>query len=140
MERLFVSGPSITAKEISYVTDAVTRCWYGDANLYNDRFEKAFAAYIGRRFAIALPSCTSAIHLSLLALGVGPGDEVIVPDITWIASAAPISYVGARPVFADIDPRSWCLSATAVERRITPRTRAILAVDLYGNMPDIGAM
>ena len=70
-------GPWITQKEIDYVTDAVTNAWYGDANAYHERFEKAFAEYLGVRFAIPLPSCTSAIHLSLLALGIGPGDEVM---------------------------------------------------------------
>lgn len=135
-----MAGPWITQREIDYVTDAVTNAWYGNANIYHERFEKAFAAYVGRRFAIALPSCTSALHLSLLSLGVGPGDEVIVPDITWIASAAPISYVGATPVFADIEPGSWCLSARSLEESITPRTRAVIVVDLYGNMPDMDAI
>jgi len=137
MERLLVSGPSITQKEIDYVTDAVTRCWYSDANIYHNKFEKAFAEYVGRRYAIALPSCTSAIHLSLLALGIGPGDEVIVPDITWIASAAPIHYVGAIPVFADIDSKTWCLSAESFESCITSKTKAVIPVDLYGNMPNM---
>jgi perosamine synthetase len=99
------------------------------------RFEAAFAAEVGRAHAIALPSCTSALHLSLLALGVGPGDEVIIPDSTWIASAAPVSYVGATPVFADVDPATWCLTPEAVEAAVTPRTRAVIAVDLYGGMP-----
>ena len=102
MERIPVSGPSITQKEIDYVSDAVRNAWYGNANMYHTRFERAFADYLRKQFAIALPSCTSAIHLSLLSLGVGPGDEVIVPDITWIATAAPIQYVGATPIFADI--------------------------------------
>ena len=105
MERIPVSGPWITQKEVDYVTDAVSRAWYSNANLYNDRFEKAFADYLGVRHAITLPSCTSALHLSLVALGIGPGDEVIVPEITWIATAAPITYVGATPIFADIDPQ-----------------------------------
>ncbi len=119
MERIRVAGPWITEKEISYVTDAVTNAWYGKANIYNERFERAFADYIGVRFAISLPSCTSAIHLSLLALGIGPGDEVVVPDVTWIASAAPVTYVGATPVFADVDPKTWCLSAHSFEESIT---------------------
>ena len=76
----------------------------------------------------------------MLALGVGPGDEVIVPDATWIASAAPISYVGATPVFADIDPKSWCLSDESFEECITPKTKAAIPVDLYGNMPDMDAL
>jgi len=140
MERIPVSGPWITQKEIDYVTDAVTNAWYGNANMYHARFEPAFAAYVGRRYAIALPSCTSALHLSLLSVGVGPGDEVIVPDITWIATSAPISYVGATPVFADIDARSWCLDARSFEQNITPRTKAVIVVNLYGNMPDMDAI
>src|SRR6266850_1354070 len=140
MERIPVAGPSITQKEIDYVTDAVTNAWYGNANVYHDRFEKAFAEYLGLRYAMTLPSCTSAIHLALLALGVGPGDEVIVPDATWIASAAPITYVGATPVFADIDERTWCLSAKSFEACITSKTRAVIPVDLYGNIPDMDAI
>lgn len=140
MERILVSGPSITRKEIDYVTDAVTNAWYSNANIYHDRFERAFADYVGVPYAIALPSCTSAIHLSLLAMGVGPGDEVIIPDATWIASAAPITYVGATPVFADIDRQTWCLSAQSFEACITPATKAVVIVDLYGNMPDMTAL
>ena len=140
MERIPVAGPWISAKEIAYVTDAVTNAWYDQAGFYHQRFERAFAEYVGMRYAVALPSCTSAIHLALCALDVGPGDEVIVPDVTWIASAAPINYVGATTVFADIDPRTWCLSAEAFEQCITPRTKAVIPVDLYGSMPDWEAL
>jgi perosamine synthetase len=140
MERIPVAGPWITQKEIDYVTDAVTRAWYSEANVYIQKFEEALAAYCGRRYAISLPSCTSALHLSLMSLGLEPGDEVIVPDITWIASSAPITYVGATPVFADVDRRSWCLDAKSFEESITPRTRAVIIVDLYGNMPDMDAI
>jgi perosamine synthetase len=140
MERIPVAGPWITQKEIDYVTDAVTNCWYDGANKYHALFEDAFAKYIGSRFAVSLPSCTSAIHLSLAALGVGPSDEVIVPDVTWIASVAPISYVGATPVFADIEKDSWCLCPTAFERCITSKTKAVIPVDLYGNMPNLSAI
>jgi len=139
-ERIPVAGPSITQREIDLVAEAAAQGWYGKANVYQERFEAAFAQYVGVRHAACLPSCTSAIHLALLALGVGPGDEVVVPDITWIASAAPVSYVGATPVFADIDPNTWCLSAQALEECITPRTRAVIPVDLYGNMPDMDAL
>jgi perosamine synthetase len=134
--RIPVAGPSITQREIDYVADAVKNAWYDDANRYHDLFEKAFSLYVGSRFAVALPSCTSAIHLALAALGVGPGDEVIVPDVTWIATAAPISYVGATPVFADIDAGTWCLSAETIEPCLSDRTKAIIPVDLYGQMPD----
>lgn len=131
-----VAGPSITDKEVSYVTDAVKNGWYENSNSYINRFEEAFKRYLGREYAISLPSCTSGLHLSLLALGVGPGDEVIVPDATWIASAAPITYVGATPVFSDIDPQTWCLSAETVKPLITKKTKAIIAVNLYGHMPE----
>ena len=131
-----VAGPWITQKEIDYVTDAVTTAWYTDAGKYHGRFEAAFAARVGVPNAMALPSCTSGLHLALAALDIGPGDEVIVPDVTWIATAAPISYVGAIPVFADVDPVTWCICPEAVEAAITPKTKAIITVDLYGNMAD----
>jgi perosamine synthetase len=131
-----IAGPSITQKEVDYVTDAVRNSWYSGANMYHERFEKAFAEHLDVRYAVSLPSCTSAIHLSLLALEVGPGDEVIVPDATWIASAAPINYVGATPVFADIDDKTWCLSPDSLKECLTARTKAVIPVDLYGGMPD----
>lgn len=139
-DRIPVAGPWITEKEIAYVTDAVTNAWYENANVYTKRFEEAFATYVGRRYAISLPSCTSGLHLALLALGIGPGDEVVVPDVTWIATAAPISYVGATPVFTDVDRDSWCLTADTLEAALTPRTKAVIVVDLYGNMPDMDAI
>lgn len=140
MRHIPVAGPWITQKEIDYVTDAVSNAWYGNANCYHVRFEKALADYLGLRFAVSLPSCTSGIHLSLLALQVGAGDEVIVPDVTWIGTAAPISYIGATPVFADIDEKTWCLSADSFKECITPRTKAVIPVDLYGNLPDMEAI
>lgn len=138
--RIPVSGPSITEREVRYVADAAQNAWYANHNAYHARFEKAFADYLGVRHTMALPSCTSAIHLALLALGVGPGDEVVVPDVTWIASAAPVSYVGATPVFADIDPVTWCMSPDSLRECITPRTKAVIPVDLYGSMPDWDAL
>ena len=140
MDRIPVAGPSITQKEIEYVTDAVTNAWYGNANMYHGRFEAAFAAYVGRKYAMALPSCTAALHLALASLDLKPGDEVVVPETTWIATSAPISYVGAQPVFADIDPHSWCLDAASFETAISARTRAVIPVDLYGNLPDMDAI
>jgi perosamine synthetase len=137
MDRIPVAGPWITQLEIDYVTDAVTNAWYANANMYHARFESAFAKYVGRKYAMALPSCTSAIHLSLLALGIGQGDEVIIPDSTWIASAAPITYVGATPVFVDVDEATWCIRPDAFEEAITERTKAVILVDLYGSMPDM---
>jgi len=140
MKRIPVAGPSITDLEIHAVREAAATDWYEGAGRINRRFEEAFTDYLGVRHAISLPSCTSGLHLALAALGVGPGDEVIVPDITWIASAAPISYVGAEPVFADIDMDTWCLSPGALEACISARTKAVIPVDLYGNMPDMDAI
>ena len=134
--RIPIAGPWITDKEIQYVREAVTNGWYANSGKYQGEFEQAFAAFTGRRYGIALPSCTAGLHLALMALGIGPGDEVIVPDVTWIATSAPISYVGATAVFADFDPASWCMTAANIEAVLTPRTRAVIVVDLYGNMPD----
>ena len=140
MEHIPVAGPWITQKELDYVADAAAHAWYGNANMYHERFERAFSHYVGTKFAMALPSCTSAIHLSLLALGIGKSDEVIVPDITWIATAAPITYVRATPVFADCDEKTWCISSDAFQDCITPRTKTVIPVDLYGNMPQMDAI
>ena len=139
-DRIPIAGPSITQREIDYATDAATHGWYARAGEYPQRFEEAFANYIGVKHAVSLPSCTSGLHLALAALGIGPGDEVIVPDLTWIASAAPISYVGATPVFADIDENTWCLCAASVRACITENTKAILPVDLYGGVPEYPAL
>ena len=140
MERIPIAGPSITQTEVDYATDAATHGWYTQAGEYPKRFEEAFAKYLGVKHAVSLPSCTSGLHLALAALKIGPGDEVIVPDLTWIASAAPIQYVGATPVFADVDPDTWCLSVDSVRACLTDRTRAILPVDLYGGLPDYPAL
>lgn len=136
--RVPVAGPWITEKEIAYVTEAVSTNWYERSGDYVQRFEQDFAVATSRRFAVSLPSCTSGIHLALAALGVGAGDEVIVPDITWIASSAPITYVGATAVFADVDSTTWCLAPDSLRAVITSRTKAVIAVDLYGGMPDYG--
>ena len=135
-----VAGPWITQLEIDCVNDAVTNSWYSGAGKYYDLFEKAMADYLGVRHAVSLPHCTSAIHLSLLALEIREGDEVIVPDITWIASAAPISYVGAIPVFADVNPDTWCIDSDSFELCITAKTKAVVVVDLYGGMPDMDSI
>lgn len=139
-ERIPVAGPWITEHELSYVADAAATNWYERAHDYISRFEEAFAEHSKRRHALSLPSCTAGLHLALRALGVGPGDEVIVPESTWIATAAPVTYVGADLVFADVDPETWCLSPGAFEAAISKRTRAVIAVDLYGGMADFPAI
>ena len=135
-----ITGPSITEKEVEWVAEAVRDGWYTNARKYTSRFEAAFAEYVGRPHALALSTCTSALHLSLVGTGIGPGDEVIVPESTWIGTAAPITYVGATPIFADIDPRSWCIDVESVRSKIAPRTKAIVFVDLYGAVPDVDAL
>jgi len=139
-EHIPIAGPWVSDLEIAYVTEAAKDAWYQGAGTFVRRFEAGFAKYIGVRHAIAVPHCTSALHLSLMALGVGKGDEVIVPECSWIATAAPITYVGAVPVFADIDPTTWNISPQSIERLVTPKTRAIIAVGLYGLPPDISAI
>ncbi len=138
--RIPVAGPWITEREVRYAAEAAAGDWYGHAGEALRKFERAFAESCGVGYAVGLPHCTAGLHLGLLAVGVGPGDEVIVPDITWVATAAPVFYCGATPVFADIDPASWCLTADSIERCITPRTKAVIVVDLYGAMPDMAAI
>jgi len=140
MSTIHMAGPSITQVEMDAVIDAMTTGWYEKPYWYVEEFQRTFAQWHGRRFGIMTPNCTTSIHLIMTALGIGPGDEVIVPDCTWIASAAPITYLGATPVFCDIDPVSWCLRPDSVRAALTPRTKAIVAVDLFGNMPDLEAL
>jgi len=132
---IFAAGPSITQIEVNAVLDAVSNGWYERSYDYCERFQRDFAAYHGRRYALMTPNCTTAIHLLLAGLGLGEGDEVIAPECTWIGSTAGISYQRATPVFCDIEPDTWCIDPASVERAITPRTKAIIAVDLFGNMP-----
>ncbi|MEQ8955000.1 MAG: DegT/DnrJ/EryC1/StrS family aminotransferase [Gammaproteobacteria bacterium] len=139
-DKIYMAGPWITEHEIKVVEDAMRNGWYEHAYDYCEKFQQEFAAYHDRRFALMTPNCTTAIHLLLAGLGIGPGDEVILPECTWIASGAGINYQGATPVFCDIDRSSWCLDPASVEKMITPSTRAIIAVDLFGNMPDMDAL
>ncbi len=130
---IHMSGPWITEHEIRVVEDCMRNGWYNYD--YVERFQREFAAYHDRKYALMTPNCTTAIHLFLTALGIKDGDEVIVPENTWIATAAPITYLRATPIFCDIERENWCLDPEALERAITPRTRAIIPVDVFGNMP-----
>lgn len=132
--RIQYTQPSISELEVQYVTDAARHGWGPRCYEYIERFEKAFARHLGVRHAIATSSCTGALHMGLAALEIGPGDEVILADSNWIASVAPVVHLGATPVFVDICEDSWCLDPVKVEQAITPRTRAIIAVHLYGNL------
>lgn len=132
--RIYYTKPSITELEVSYATDAARNGWGERCYDYIVRFEDAFRKHLGVRHAIATSSCTGALHMGLAALGVGPGDEVILADTNWIASAAPIVHLGAKPIFVDIRPDSWCIDPDLVEAAISSRTKAIMAVHLYGNL------
>lgn len=133
-ERIPYTRPSVTVHESGYVTDAAINGWGEHCYDYLHRFEAAFRDHLDCGFAIATSSCTGAMHLGLAALGVGPGDEVILADSNWIASVAPVVHLGARPVFVDILCDSWCLDPDKVQQAITARTKAIVAVHLYGNV------
>lgn len=138
---IVTAGTKISKYEEKYVVDAVRHL--GDPvkfNFYIKEFERRFAEYIGAKYAIATVNGTAALHLGLLAMGIGKGDEVILPDMTYIACANVIHYVGAKPVMADIDPDTWCLDPQSVKKRITKRTKAIMPVWMYGNVPNMNAL
>lgn len=139
-ERIAYTRPSITELEVAYASDAVRNGWGEHCYEYIHRFERLFRQHLGVSYAIATSSATGALHLGMAGLGIGPGDEVILADTNWIASVAPILYVGARPVFVDILADSWCIDPEAAERAITSRTKAILAVHLYGNLCHMDAL
>lgn len=132
--RIPYTKPSITELEVRYAANAAATGWGEHCYDYIYRFEDAFRQHLGVRHAIATSSCTGALHLGLAALGIGPGDEVILADTNWIATAAPIVHLGATPVFVDILPDSWCIDPQRTEQAITPHTKAIIAVHLYGNL------
>ena len=141
--RIPLSQPSITALEVSCVTDAVRSGWVSSRGKYIDRFEESFAAYCGTQYALTTSSGTTALHLALLGYDIGPGDEVIIPDISFISTANAVTYTGATPVFVDIDADTLCIDIEAVRTAITSNTKAIIAVHLYGhpaNMPALKAI
>jgi len=135
---ILTAGPSISQKEVDYVTDAVKYGWNFKAGEYNDRFERALASYVGTKHAVATSCGTGALHLSLKALGIGKGDEVIVPDMAFIAASNAVEFTGAKPVFADIDERTWCLDPDSFRKRITEKTKAVIPVWMYAAVPDMG--
>jgi perosamine synthetase len=135
-----VTRPWISDLEIEYVNDAIRNGWGARCYEYILRFEKALAQYQGSTHALATSSCTGAIHLAFAAIGLGPGDEVIVPESTWVASIAPIVHLQAKPVFVDVLPDTWCMDPAQVEAAITPRTKAIMPVHVYGNLAPMKAL
>jgi perosamine synthetase len=132
--KIFYTKPSITQLEINCAADAAANGWGDNCYNYITRFEELFKKHLDVRYAIATSSCTGALHMGMRALGIGHGDEVILADTNWIATVSPIINLGATPVFADILPDSWCIDPKKAELLITPRTKAIVATHMYGNL------
>jgi len=139
-ELILTAGPSIGLQERAYTAAAAKSGWNSNHSDFLLKFESQFSEYVGSNFAMATSSCTGALHLSLLALGIGPGDEVIVPEITWVATASAVRYVGATPVFCDVDSATWTMSPESVRSLITTKTKAIMPVHLYGFAADMASL
>jgi perosamine synthetase len=138
MDRFFpISRPSITEREREYVSRAVESGWVSSLGQFIDEFEAGFARFCETRFAVSVANGTVALQLALKAAGISPGDEVLVPDLSFIATANAVLHAGATPVFADVDPENLCLNPDDLEHRLTPRTKAVIAVDLYGHPADM---
>lgn len=135
-----ISKPFIGAREKELVLDALNSGWVSSIGKYIDEFEAKFARYCGSEYALAVSNGTTGLHLALATLGLQPGDEVIVPDLTFVATANAVAYTGATPVLADIDPDTLCLDAASVKSLITPRTKAIMPVHLYGHPADMDTL
>ena len=132
--------PSITQLEIDYANDAVTNGWGDNCYQYIKRFENLFKNYLNINHVISTSSCTGALHMGLTGLGIKKGDEIIIADTNWIAVAAPIVHLGAKPVFVDILEDTWCIDPDKVEKSINNKTKAIIAVHLYGNLCDMSKL
>jgi len=135
-----ISRPSIGTRERELVLDAVDSGWVSSIGKYIDEFETTFARYCGTEFALTVSNGTTGLHLALVTLGLGPGDEVIIPDLTFVATANAVAYTGSTPVLADVDPDTLCIDPVSVESLITERTKAILPVHLYGHPADMDAL
>lgn len=140
MSFLPVCEPLLAGNELRYIQDAVSSGWISSSGSYVEKFERAFAAWSGVKHGIAVCNGTVALHLALVALGVGPGDEVIVPDFTMASSAFAVCYTGATPVFAEADAVTWNMSPRWVETLITPRTKVIMAMHVFGNPCDMATL
>lgn len=135
-----ISKPAIGPREKELVLDALDSGWVSSIGKYIDEFEAGFARYCGTEYALAVSNGTTGLHLALAALGLGPGDEVIIPDLTFVATANAVAYTGAVPVLADIDTDTLCIDPTSVRSLISPRTKAIIPVHLYGHPADMDAL
>lgn len=138
MERFIpVAAPALVGNEKAYVLDCLESTWISSTGHYIERFEAAFAEFCGVPYAVSCCTGTAALHLALLVLGVGPGDEVIIPTLTYVATANAVTYCGARPVFVDSEPDTWNLDPLLIEERVTPHTKGIVVVHLYGHPVDM---
>ncbi|HTJ80746.1 MAG TPA: DegT/DnrJ/EryC1/StrS family aminotransferase, partial [Polyangiaceae bacterium] len=135
-----VAEPDLSALEEQYVLEAVRSGWVSSIGAFIDRFERNFAAFCGVDHCVALSNGTVALHVALLAKGIGPGDEVIVPDLTFVATAAAVIHAGATPVLVDVDARTFALDVELTKAAVTERTRAVIPVHLYGQPAPIGAL
>lgn len=135
-----VCEPTLLGNERAYVMDALGTGWISSSGKYVRAFEEAFAAYCGRSYGIAVCNGTVALHLSLTALGIGKGDEVIIPDFTMVAPAFAVCYTGAMPVFVDAEPETWNIDPARIEEKITEKTKAIMVVHIYGHPCDMDAI
>ncbi len=135
--RIAIAEPDLSRLEEEYALAAIRSTWISSTGEYLTRFEQEFADACGCPHALAVSNGTTAIHLALAALNVGPGDEVIVPSMTYIATANAVRYCGAEPVFVDVEPTTWCLDPARLEEAITPRTKGVIAVHLLGHPADM---
>lgn len=135
-----VYRPSLAGNEKRYVMECLDSTWISSKGKFIPEFEGQFCKFVGSSYASCVSNGTVALHLALLALGIGQGDEVIVPTLTYIASVNAIAYTGAAPVFADSEAKYWQLDPQDVVRKITPKTRAIMAVHLYGHPCDLDSL
>jgi len=132
-----VAAPVLEGNEKLYLLDCIESTWISSSGKYIDLFEEAFANFCGVEYALSCCNGTAALHLALLSLGVGPGDEVIIPTLTFVATANAVAYCGATPVFLDSEPDTWNLDPYQIESQITPRTKGIIVVHIYGHPVDM---
>jgi perosamine synthetase len=135
--RIPVARPDLSGNEQKYVQEAIASSWISSTGPYNTRFEQSIASLCGAQGAITVCNGTVALHLALLTLDVRRGDEVIVPSLTYVATANAVRYMGAEPVFVDVDPKTWCMDPSQIETAVTARTRGIIPVHLYGHPADM---
>ena len=137
MKKILITKSNIDHNDLISVNTAVVDGWGKNYLYYNNKFESKFKNFIGSKYSIATSSCTGATHIVLKAINLKKNDEVILPNITWFSCASVIAYVGAKPVFVDVNPNTFCIDPNEIEKKITKNTKAILMVHLYGAVCDI---